>query len=144
MAIKQGRFKETQGPKGKEAKSKKLIRPTEATYVYKAFVKRVIDADTLILRIDLGFQVLKEQRIRLAGIDAPPIDTPKGRQAYEYVRDQMARTPFVMVKTNKIDIYGRYVGHVFYSFTDRDKDKIFREGRYLNQELLDKGLAVPL
>ena len=83
----------------------------------------------------------KEQRIRLAGIDAPPIDTPKGRQAYEYVRDQMAKVPFVMVKTNKIDIYGRYLGHIFYLPKSEEKDKIFEEGRYLNQELLDAGLA---
>ncbi len=45
---------------------------------------------------------------------------------------------------NKIDIYGRYIGHVFYSITERDKSKIFTKGRYLNQELLDKGLAVAM
>ena len=54
------------------------------------------------------------------------------------------RTPsssYVVVKTNKIDIHGRYVADLFYSLTDKDAGKIFREGRYLNQELLDKGLA---
>lgn len=119
----------------------KLTRPTEATYVYKAAVERIVDGDTLILRIDLGFQVWKEQRIRLAGIDCPPIDEKKGYEAFEYVRDQLARAPFVMVKTHQIDIYGRYVAHVFYSFTEKDKAKVFSEGRYLNQELLDRGLA---
>ena len=50
-----------------------------------------------------------------------------------------------MVKTNKIDIYGRYVGHVFYSLADDpDKAEVFRSGRYLNQELVEKGLAVIL
>ena len=140
-AVKKERFEESQKQKGKETKSKKLKRPTEATYVYTALVERVIDGDTLILRIDLGFTVWKEQRIRLAGIDAPPIDEPKGREAYEYVRDQMAKVPFVMVKTNKIDIYGRYVGHIFYLPKAKDKDKIFAQGQYLNQELVDKGLA---
>jgi endonuclease YncB( thermonuclease family) len=119
----------------------KLRRPREATYVYKALVERVIDGDTLILRIDLGFTVWKEQRIRLAGIDAEPIDTARGRQAYEYLREQMAKLAFVMVKTNKIDIYGRYVGHIFYSLKTEDKDKIFSQGRYLNQELVNQGLA---
>ena len=126
---------------GKEKTAKKLTRPTEPTYVYKAVVERIVDADTLLLRIDLGFLVWKEQRIRLAGIDCPPIDTAKGCEAFEFVRDQLARVPFVMVKTHQIDIYGRYVAHVFYSFTEKDKNKIFEEGRYLNQELLDKGLA---
>ena len=45
------------------------------------------------------------------------------------------------MKTNKIDIYGRYVGHIFYSLKETDKDKIFSEGNYLNQELLNRGLA---
>jgi len=43
----------------------------------------------------------------------------QGYEAFEFVRDQLAKAPFVMLKTHQIDIYGRY----------------------LNQELLDKGLA---
>lgn len=130
--------KEKEGVKIRE---KKLKRPAEPTYVYKAVVERIVDGDTLILRIDLGFQVWKEQRIRLAGIDCPPIDEKKGYEAFEFVRDQLAQAPFLMVKTHQVDIYGRYVAHVFYSFTEKDKAKVFEEGRYLNQELLDKGLA---
>ncbi len=123
------------------AARKTLKRPDEPTYVYKAEVEKIVDGDTLILRIDLGFQVWKEQRIRLAGIDTPPIDEAKGYEAFEYVRDQLARVPFVMVRTHKIDIHGRYVGDVFYSFSEKNYTKVFREGRYLNQELLDRGLA---
>jgi endonuclease YncB( thermonuclease family) len=141
IAVKKGRFEESQKRKGKETKFQRIKRPVEATYVYKALVERVIDGDTLLLRIDLGFQVWKQQRIRLAGIDAPAIDTPKGRKVYEYLREQMAKLTFVMVKTHKIDIYGRYVGHIFYSFKRQQKDKIFTEGRYLNQELVEQGLA---
>lgn len=67
--------------------------------------------------------------------------SPKGREAFEYVRDQMAKVEFVMVKSNKVDIYGRYVAHVFYSLKTDDRDKVFSDGRYLNQELVDKRLA---
>jgi len=140
-AIKEERYEQSQKNKGKRVQVQKLKRPTEATYVYKATIERVIDGDTLYLRIDLGFQVFKEQRIRLASIDCEPIDTPKGKEATRYVRDQLAKVDFVMLKTNKIDIYGRYVGDVFYSFTERSKDTIFMNGRYLNQELVDKGFA---
>ena len=138
-AIRRGAFKEGEGRARKS--EGRLKRPTEATYVYKAEVERIVDGDTILLRIDLGFLVWKEQRIRLAGIDCPPIDEKKGYEAFEFVRDQLTQAPFLMVKTHQIDIYGRYVAHVFYSFTEKDKDKIFQEGRYLNQELLDKGLA---
>ena len=121
--------------------SARLKRPSEPTYVYKAIVERVIDGDTLLLRIDLGFQVWKEQRVRLAEIDAPAMDEPKGRDACKYVLNQLSKVDFVMVKTNKIDVYGRYVGHIFYSFKNLGKSEIFSKGRYLNQELVQKKLA---
>jgi len=60
-------------------KGRRLTRPTGATYVYKAIVERVIDGDTLLLRIDLGFEVQKVQRLRLEGIDAPS-GMPSGRR----------------------------------------------------------------
>ena len=104
-------------------------------------MERVIDGDTLLLRIDLGFQVWKEQRVRLAGIDAPAMNEPKGKEAYKFVLNQLAKVDFVMVKTNKIDVYGRYVGHIFYSFKNLGKGEIFSSGRYLNQELVNHNLA---
>ncbi len=36
-------------------------------------------------------------------------------QAQQYVLAKLAETEFVMVQTNRIDVYGRYVGHVFYA-----------------------------
>jgi len=132
---------EFKGRDGKGRVKKKLKRPREATYVYKAVVKRAVDGDTLLTRIDLGFTVKKEQRLRLAQIDCDPIETEKGRKAYEYVRDQMARAPFIVLRTTQIDVYGRYVADVFYSFFEKRSGKVFSEGRYLNQELVDKGLA---
>ncbi len=138
--IKEDRYGQSQSG-SKKSQKPTLRRPTEPTYVYKAIVERVIDGDTLLLRIDLGFQVSKEQRVRLAGIDTPAMDEPGGKEAYTYVLNQLAKVDFVMIKTNKIDIYGRYVGDIFYSFKGSSKAEIFAKGRYLNQELVEKGLA---
>ena len=140
-AIKNRKYAQSQTDKGEKTHSPGLKRPTEATYIYKAIVERVVDGDTLLLRIDLGFQVLKRQRLRLSSIDTPSLDEPLGKKAAKFVRDQLAKVDFVMVKTGKIDIYGRYVGHVFYSMSTQNKETIFQSGRYLNQELVDKGLA---
>jgi len=141
-AIKRKAFEENKkkgaGSKGQGAKIK---RPVDPSYIYKAIVERVVDGDTLLLRIDLGFQVWKEQRIRLASVDCPEIDTKLGYEAFEYVRDQLAKAPFVVIKTNKIDIYGRYVAHVFYDFSEKKIEKVFQEGKYLNQELLSRHFA---
>ncbi len=141
QAIKEGRYEALPETKGEKKNLPKLTRPTGPAYLYKALVERVIDGDTLLLNIDLGFQVWKEQRIRLAGIDAPAIDQPKGEGSCKYVLNQLARAEFVMVKTNKIDVYGRYVGHVFYSLEGAGPDEMFKNGNYLNQELVDAGLA---
>lgn len=139
-AIRSDRFGKEKAAKGK-GKVEKLKRPTASTYLYKAVVVRVVDGDTLLLRIDLGFTVFKEQRIRLNFVDTPEKETPEGQKAHEFVLNTLAQVPFVMVKTNKIDIYGRYLGDVFYLHETTDKNKIFILGKYLNQELISRGLA---
>ena len=54
----------------------------------------------------------------------------------------VART--VVVNTHKYDIHRRYVGHVFYAFNNQGIERAFLKGRYLNQELIDKGFAKPV
>jgi len=126
----------------KGTKTKKLPRPIGATYVFKAIVLEVVDGDTLVVDVDCGFEIKKKERIRLAGIDCPEILTDEGKEAAEFVRNQLARVPFIMIRTTKVDINGRFLGHVFYSLDDTmEKDDIYTGGRYLNQDLLDKGLA---
>ena len=58
-----------------------LPRPTDPSYLYKAEVRDVVDADTLMLDIDLGFEVIRRQSIRLARIDAPPATPHKAPPA---------------------------------------------------------------
>ena len=144
QAIQKETFEQSDGGKTKKARTKPLTRPTAATYVYQTEVERVIDGDTVLLRVDLGFTVWKAQRIRLAEVDTPPMDEPKGQEAFRYVRDQLAQAQTVVVKTHKIDIYGRYVGHIFYTLKETDLADVFAAGRYLNQELVAKGLATTM
>ena len=40
-------------------------------YEYKAIVRRVVDGDTMDVTLDLGFDILYNNRIRLVGIDTP-------------------------------------------------------------------------
>jgi endonuclease YncB( thermonuclease family) len=121
-----------------------LKRPTDPSYLYKAEVRDVIDADTLLLDIDLGFEVIRRQSIRLARIDAPPRDTAQGAAGRRFVRKQLAVARTVVVNTHKYDIHRRYVGHVFYAFNNQGIESTFLKGRYLNQELIDKGHAKPV
>ena len=119
-----------------------LKRPTEAEFVYGAEVMDVVDADTLVLNIDTGFKNRRYgEYVRLAKVNAPELYTKKGKEARDYVRDRLMKARGVVVKTEKADDYGRYIGHVFYSFDDERPGKVYANGIYLNDELLKKGYA---
>lgn len=122
----------------------KIKRPTRPDYLYKAEIVDVVDGDTLILNIDLGFQVIKEQRARLTQINAAEMGTAEGKAAYRYLRDLCARLDTVVVKTNKIDIYGRYLVDLFYlneGAERRSQSYFFEKGVYLSEELVREGVV---
>jgi endonuclease YncB( thermonuclease family) len=68
-------------------------------------------------------------------------DTQHGYAAFEFVRDELTNAQTVVIKTNQVDIYGRYIGHVFYDSRRKTIDTTFRDSPYLSQQLLDEGLA---
>ncbi len=110
-------------------------------YTYQALVERVIDADTIWLNIDLGFSCWSRQKVRLRGIDAPEILTQKGKEAKEFVEAKLKEVSFVIVKTHKSDKYDRYLADIFYLKGENDSQRVLSEGAFLNQELLNNGLA---
>ena len=124
-----------------------LKRPTDNSYLYKAKILEVIDGDTLVLNIDLGFQLWKQQRVRLAQLNCPEKFTKKGQESFKFLRSKSTTLDTILIQTKKIDIYGRYIAHVFYpkeSGNDSGKhdfDEIFKSGNYLNEEIVREGLA---
>jgi endonuclease YncB( thermonuclease family) len=131
-------------PKGDLKKVKKLPRPTSPLFTYRCTVHHISDGDSGAFLVDLGFEVWKRQKIRFAGVDALPLKEG-GEEARDYVQAQMGKAKTIVIQTNKIDIYGRYIGWVFYSLDERDSwEKVFTSGRFLNQELLDLNLARPV
>src|SRR3989338_3906016 len=92
-------------------------RSKDDLFTYKAFVERVVDADTLIVKIDLGFENRIRQYLRLRGINAP----------------ELSKVPYVILTSSRSDKYDRYLADVYYGEGEQEK--------YLNQVLLDEGLA---
>lgn len=119
-----------------------MPRPTGADHVYTVAVTRVIDGDTLEVEIELGFDVIRRQKLRLADMDCPAAKTTEGRAATRLTRERMAQAERVVVKTVRTgDPHGRYVGHVFYATVPATLDETFRQGTHLNAELVTAGLA---
>lgn len=111
-------------------------------YCYPAFVERIIDGDTLWVRVDCGFSCFTRQKLRLRAVDCPELDTQEGKTAKKFVQKRLWVNALIVVKTYREDKYGRYLADVFYLQGEHDPDLIAREGIFLNQELLNEHLAV--
>ncbi|MCD4779252.1 MAG: thermonuclease family protein [Candidatus Omnitrophica bacterium] len=110
-------------------------------YTYVATVQRVVDGDTVMLNIDMGFDSWIQEKVRLRAIDTPEIDNPLGRLAKHYVEDQLKKVKFVVCKTHKEDKFGRFLADIFYLPGESDPRVVAREGNFLNQVLVDQGHA---
>lgn len=76
------------------------------SYEYQATVERVVDGDTVLLMIDLGFDVHHRMKCRLARINAPEMKTPHGPEAKQRLAELLA-VGTVMIRSTALDKYGR-------------------------------------
>jgi endonuclease YncB( thermonuclease family) len=82
-------------------------------YKYLASLVKVVDADTLHVNVDCGFDVHLKMTIRLYGIDAPEKYTEEGKRAKEFTDQWFGRygeTFILSTVKDKKEKYGRYLG----------------------------------
>ena len=107
------------------------------TYFVKS-VDRVVDGDTIDISIDLGFDLIKKERVRLAGIDTPEKRTKDlaekrmGFEATEFLEMHLREATYLTVKTEKDGKYGRMLGWLY---------KYPEDTMSINQLMIDKGYA---
>lgn len=102
-------------------------------YLYAAHLVRVIDGDTVVLDIDLGFRLWATMPIRLLGINTPEMREAAGRVSRQWVIDWFEKNPQFQVATAKDpEKYGRWLGVI------RPQS-----GASLNEALVTAGHAVP-
>lgn len=111
--------------------------------MYEYFVKevtKVVDGDTIDVIIDLGFDILFQSRVRLAGIDTPESRTSDkmekalGLEAKAYLKHAIDASKSVIIRTEKMDSsekYGRILGWVY---LDGDSES-------LNNKMINDGYA---
>lgn len=58
---------------------------TPTPYVYNATCDRVIDGDTFVAKVDLGFEVSIKIKVRLQGVNSPEHNAPGGPAATAYL-----------------------------------------------------------
>jgi len=102
---------------------------------YEAEVLRVIDGDTVEMRIELPLNISVTKHVRLAGVNTPELkgETKEAAQkAKDYVVSALAAAVAVQVEIRKdSDKYGRPLVDLYV------------DGNTINQALLREGLAVP-
>jgi micrococcal nuclease len=82
-------------------------------------VVRVIDGDTIEVVIDLGFDISIKEKLRLANIDAPELQTKDklekklAIEAMKYLKKWLKSQTQLYIRTSKDDKYGRILGEIF-------------------------------
>jgi len=116
-------------------------------YTYRARVVRVIDGDTVVLDIDLGFDIHHVKSCRLYGINAYELrdKDPERRRLAAFGKTTLAAMlpPWVIIESKELDKYGRPL--VVIHLTD-DMDRLMDPVSVLstaNLEMLHQRLAVP-
>lgn len=108
----------------------------ECPRLFPALVTAVVDGDTVDATVDLGLDVQRTVRVRLAGVDTPELHGPTlaaGREARAFLRDWIAvRSNRVRLQVEGRDKYGRIVGRL-----------IGHEGGDASRALLDAHQAIP-
>lgn len=104
---------------------------------YRAKIIRVVDGDTVVAWVDLGFSTYVKQTLRLFGIDAPEMrgkDKLEGRKATSHLGMLISAHEPTIVQTvrDKTGKYGRYLATL-----------LGGEGLVdINQRMVDDGHAV--
>jgi micrococcal nuclease len=84
----------------------------ERLYWYRCVLKRVIDGDTVVVDVDLGFEVWQLGRVvRLAEVYAPELRSPGGAAAKQFTERLLAGGQLLLHSRRK-DKYGRALGYL--------------------------------
>ena len=109
-------------------------------------IKKVLDGDTIDVVIDLGFELAKTERVRIAGVDTPEKRTRNleekalGLDATNWLKDKLTQTikgeDELVVRTELVGgvgKYGRLLGWLYVGDSDVS----------LNEQMIEEGYAWP-
>lgn len=77
-------------------------------------VLRVVDGDTISLRLDLGWHIYTDKNCRVLGVNAPEVSTSAGRAAKGWAGVTLPTGLKVTFISKQLDKYGRPLGNIIY------------------------------
>lgn len=106
----------------------------EPAYRYRATVDRIIDGDTYILRIDVGFRASVALSVRVRGLNTPELhgaDRVNGYAARAEAERRLRAAQTIVVETYKDEqSFARWIGDVYV------------DGESLAEQLIAAGFGV--
>ena len=109
-------------------------------------INKVLDGDTIDVTIDLGFDLYKKERVRIAGVDTPEKRTraleekEQGLDATNWLKEKLEGTlagdDELTIRTELhggVGKYGRLLGWLY----------VGEESISLNEQMIDEGYAWP-
>lgn len=106
-------------------------------YTYRCKLDRVVDGDTVILDIDLGFHITIKRSVRLLGYNSPEIFGVKkinesfsaGIECKQELERILSKTKklFCVTELDKSDKYGRILANIFEDLNESSINKHMTE-----------------
>ena len=108
------------------------IESTNKTFIYNVVqVERVVDGDSVVLLLDLGFNIFYKVDVRIQGVDTPEKNTLEGKIVKAKVEEWLTNKNNLVLVSKELDKYGRVLGDI----TEGNN------GLSLHKWLLDKKVA---
>ena len=121
------------------------------SFQFPVVITRVVDGDTVDARIDMGFKIVYEERIRLLGLDTPESFTSNkkekvlGLAAKARIKELIAQANVLPKKRGKKDVilktskhgkgkFGRILGEIWINANTG-------EGININEQMIEDGHA---
>ena len=108
-------------------------------------INRVVDGDTIDVTIDLGFDLFKKERVRVAGVDTPEKRTRDleekelGIDATNWLKDKLdgaiAGDDDLVIRTELVGGVGKYGRLLGWLYIGGDAESS------LNEQMIDEGYA---
>jgi len=124
----------------------KMLPPSrKSCYNFRVIeINRVVDGDTLDCTIDLGFDLYKKERVRVAGVDTPekrtkdPEEKALGYDATNWLKDKLegaiAGDDELVIRTELVGGVGKYGRLLGWLYVGTDELS-------LNEQMITEGYA---
>ncbi len=106
-------------------------------YSYRATLVRILDGDSIVCDIDLGFYMTARMPVRLAHINAKERNEIGGKEATEHLKVLLGDGALLLRTYKPKDKFGRYLAEVFVKCNQID-----RLDMNINQQMIEDGFAI--